>query len=142
MNFNIINGNDDYIQKAEEFARLYNNPRIPVVKIREKMNLNHNTYRKLLKYCKENKMVKLRYKYNKWNKRYKDKRIVKNYTKIRRKGYNYFMVCKFINNKDCYFATFKEEKQAQRMVELLRECDWDYSKRYELKEKVLSEEGF
>ena len=64
MNFNIINGNDDYIQRADEFAKYYNNHDMRINEIKQKMGLSENAYEKLRKYCKENHMIKLRYKYN------------------------------------------------------------------------------
>ena len=139
MNFNIINGNDDYLELADQFTEYYNNPKISVVEIKEKLKLNKNTYRKLLKYCKEQGMVKARYKYNKWDKRKNQKLEPLNYTKSINNGYTYWLVDKHINGKRKHFASFKHKKQAKRMVELLKECNWDYTKRYELKEQVLNE---
>ena len=140
MNFNIVDGDRDYLELAGEYARLYNNHKIPVSEIRERLNLSQNKHYRLLAYCREHGLVKPRYKYNKWDKRPKnEKKSIKNYTIVKDKHHRYYAVRKFIKDKEYHFATFKKEEQAQRMVELLRECNWDYSKRYELKEQVLNE---
>ena len=141
MNFKVIDGDRDYLKLADEYARLYNNHKIPVKEIQERMNLSQNKHYRLLAYCREHRMVKPRYKYNKWDKRQENivEKSVKNYTIVKDKHYRYYAVRKFIKDKEYHFATFKKEEQAQRMVELLKECNWDYSKRYELKEQVLNE---
>lgn len=140
MNFNVVDGDRDYLELADEYAKLYNNHKIPVSEIRERFNLSQNKHYKLLKYCREHGMVKLRYKYNKWDKRpKKEKKIIKNYTIVNDKHYRYYAVRKFIKDKKYHFATFKKEEQAQRMVELLKECNWDFDRRFELKERVLNE---
>ena len=38
-----------------------------------------------------------------------------------------------------YFGTVKTKEQAERFVELMKECDWDYGKRWIVKEMVLNE---
>ena len=139
MNFNIVDGDRDYLELAGEYARLYNNHKIPVSEIRERLNLSQNKHYRLLAYCREHEMVKPRYKYNKWDKRREVKKPIKNYTIVKDKHYRYYAVRKFIKDKEYHFATFKKEEQAQRMVELLKECNWDFNKRYELKEQVLNE---
>ena len=139
MNFNVVDGDRDYLKLADEYARLYNNHKIPVSEIRERLNLSQNKHYRLLAYCREHGLVKPRYKYNKWDKRREAKKPIKNYTIVKDKHYRYYAVRKFIKDKEYHFATFKKEEQAQRMVELLKECNWDYNKRYELKEQVLNE---
>ena len=47
-------------------------------------------------------------------------------------------VLKFYNRR-LFYGCFRREAEAKRMVELLMECGWDYSRRDELKERVLSE---
>ena len=44
-----------------------------------------------------------------------------------------------VKHKGRYYGCFKKEKDAQKFVELMRECNWDKSKSKELKEKVLKE---
>ena len=121
MNFNVVDGDRDYLELAGEYARLYNNHKIPVSEIRERLNLSQNKHYRLLAYCREHEMVKPRYKYNKWDKRLKkEKKSIKNYTIVNDKHYRYYAVRKFIKDKEYHFATFKKEEQAQRMVELLK----------------------
>ena len=38
-----------------------------------------------------------------------------------------------------YYGTVKTKEQAERFVELMKECDWDYGKRGIVKERVLND---
>lgn len=44
-----------------------------------------------------------------------------------------------VKYKRRYYASVKTRQQAERFVELMKECDWDYSKRLEVKRKVMME---
>lgn len=140
MEFNIIDGNDNYLELADEFAKYYNIHTLSKNKLKQIMGINENTYRKLLKYCKEEQMINLRYKYNNWGKRKQNQKThPQNYNKITTRGHTYWVVNKYVDGVRLHFAMFKKKSQAKRMVELLKECDWDYTKRFELKEQVLNE---
>ena len=134
MNFNIIDGDDHYIEQAPEFARLYNDPDITVQEIKNRMGLTKNPYEKLRKYCLEHGLIRgLR--------GYKPKSLnnPRYYTHTVQRGIEYWIVNKTINGRLVHFATFKKQKQAERMVELLKECNWDIDCKDVLKERVLNE---
>jgi hypothetical protein len=137
MNFNIIDGNDDYLDHTQEFIELYNNPEITVPKIREKLDITLSTYRKLRKHCIENKLVSKRKSHRPRKRTYKTN--PKYYCHTVQRGIEYYHVQRRVNGEMVHFANFKKAKHAERMVELLIECDWDKSKVPELKELVLNE---
>ena len=60
-------------------------------------------------------------------------RIVKNYSFDHSTGH--FRISK--GGK--HFACCKRKEQAEEMVRLFKECDWDYSRKDEIKNKVISE---
>ena len=137
MNFNIIDGNNDWINLTPTFIELYNNPEITVPKIREKLNITNNEYRKLRKHCIENKLVSKRKTYRPRKRTYKTN--PKYYCHTVQKGIEYYHVQRRLNGEMVHFANFKKAKHAKRMVELLTECNWDKSRAKELKEVVLNE---
>ena len=51
MNFKVIDGDRDYLKLADEYARLYNNHKIPVKEIQERMNLSQNKFNKESNYA-------------------------------------------------------------------------------------------
>ena len=60
----------------------------------------------------------------------------KYYVYVAGRGY---MVQKWIKNSRIYYGTFKTEREAQRCVELMKECGWDKEKRWEIRAKVKKE---
>ena len=137
MNFNIIDGDNDWLDLTPTFIELYNNPENTVNKIREKLNINLGTYRKLRRHCIEHGLVNKRKTYR--PKKKTCRTHPKHYCHTVQKGIEYYQVQRRINGKVVHFANFKKAKQAERMVELLIECDWDMSRVEELKEVVLNE---
>lgn len=137
MNFNIIDGNNDWLDLTPTFIELYNNPEIRVQKIIEKLGINLGTYRKLRRHCIENNLVSKRKAHRPKKRTYKTH--PKYYCHTVQKGIEYYHVQKRIDGKSVYFANFKNVRDAERMVELLIECDWDKSQVDRLKSEVLSE---
>ena len=137
MNFNIVDGDNDYLDLLPEFAELYNNKDIPASKIPEMLGVTRPTYRKLRRDALEEDLITLRHKPKRKRETYKT--APKNYSHQVCKGIEYYHVQKRIDGKLLHFATFKDARQAERMVELLRECDWDRSKVDELKARVMEE---
>ena len=137
MNFNIIDGNDDYLDLTPDFIELYNNPEITVRKIQEKLNINLGTYRKLRRHCIENNYINKRKAHRPKKRTYKTN--PKYYCHTVQKGIEYYHVQRRLNGEMVHFANFKKAKHAKRMVELLTECNWDKSRAKELKEVVLNE---
>ena len=138
MNFNIIDGNDDWLDLTPEFIKLYNDPNVTVPKIREKLNINLGTYRKLRRHCIENEWVSKR-KHSKHKKR-TYRTHPRYWSKTVNKGIEYYHVQRRWNGRIVHYATFKKAKYAERMVELLGEYDWDKSMVPLLKERVLNGE--
>ena len=138
MNFTVIDGDQEYRSKLPDFVDLYNNRSIPVTKIKSRLKLGTNEYRKLRRDALEEGLINLRTKpYNTKKPTYKtNPRYVSKSTNGNR---DYFIVTKTINGKHVFYGSFKDIRQADRMVELLKECNWDRSKRKELKEQVLNE---
>ena len=137
MNFNIIDGNNDWINLTPTFIELYNNPEITVPKIRETLKITNNEYRKLRKHCIENNYVSKRKTFRPKKRTYKTD--PKYYSPTTTRGITYFRVAKHINGHYTYFCEFKKAQQAELMVEKLKECDWDKSQVDRLKSEVLSE---
>jgi hypothetical protein len=137
MNYRVIDGDDQYLERVPEFIKLYENRQYTVPDILEEMNIPRNIYKKLRKHCIEENLIRLRRKPNKKKPTYKQ--APKHYSCTHCKGIEYYAVHKRINGVPTYFGTFRKARQAERMVELLEECDWDYSRRYELKEQVMNE---
>lgn len=138
MNFTVIDGDQNYRNKLGDFVDLYNNRSIPVTQIKRLLSLGTNEYRKLRRDAIEEGLITLRTKpYHTKKETYKtNPRYV---SKSTHGNLEYYIVTKTINGKHVFYGSFKDIRQADRMVELLKECDWDRSKRKELKEQVLNE---
>ena len=138
MNFNIVDGDNGYRELLPKFSELYNDKQIRVATIKKQLGLCQNDYRKLRRDAIKEGLITPRTKpYNtkkptyKTNPRYVCKSISK--------GIVYFIVTRTINGKRIFYGNFKDIRQADRMVELLKENDWDINKRDELKQQVLEE---
>ena len=137
MNFHVVDGDNQYREFLPVFSEMYNDKQIRVATIKEQLGLCQNDYRKLRRDAIQEGLVKPRpvgYKRKtsyKTNPRYVCKSISK--------GIVYFLVTKTVNGKRIFYGSFKDIRQADRMVELLKENDWDINKRDELKQQVLRE---
>ena len=119
MNFNIIDGDNDYLQYTDAFAELYNDNNVKVNDIRERLQISRGVYRKLRRHCIQNGLIKSRRKPYKKRETYKTN--PKNYSQTRRGDVEYFTVTK--NHK--HYCNCKTAKEAEYIVSRLRECDWD-----------------
>lgn len=137
MNFTIVDGDNTYRELLPRFSELYNDDYIPVTEIMDRLGLNMNTYRKLRRDAiEEDLVIPRRAKY----KRKTSYKINPKYISKERRGrFEYYKVINRIDSKVIYYGYFKDYRQAERMVELLVECDWDVTRRHELKEQVLRE---
>ena len=136
MNFNIVDGDNGYRELLPKFSEMYNDNQIPVATIKEQLNLNPNKYCKLRRDAIEEGLVTPRRHFikkgsYKTNPRYISQSVIR--------GIEYYSVHRGFNGKRYYFGNFKDIRQAERMVELLYENDWDINKRDELKEQVMME---
>lgn len=135
MNFNIIDGDNNYRNRLPEFSRLYNDKNIPVATIKTGMNLSQSEYKKLRRDAIQEGLVTPRTKEYKTKESYKtNPQYV--YRQLSKGSYH---VIRSINGKRCYYGSFNDYRQAKRMVELLKEYNWDITLRTELKERVLNE---
>ena len=137
MNFTIVDGDNTYRELLPRFSELYNDDYIPVTEIMDRLGLNMNTYRKLRRDAIEEDLVTPRRA--KYKRKTSYKINPKYISKVHHGRFEYYKVIKRIDSKVIYFGYFKDYRQAERMVELLKEHDWDISKRDELKEQVLRE---
>ena len=137
MNFNIVDGNRDYMDLLPKFVELYNNPEIRTKKILSQLSIGIPEYRKLRREAVSEGLITLRKQSRKKKKTCRTN--PKYYSHHVTKGIEYYHVQKHINGKLTHFATFKDARHAKRMVELLKECDWDKSMVEVLKERVLNE---
>ena len=132
VNFNIIEGVDTFDGIKDEFLRMYLDG-VKVNDIKKKFGLTHAQYLNYLKRLRRSGEVKqVRAPWA--GARKPPRQAPRNYTF--NKGNNHFIV----TYKETYYTCFKKERQAQRFVELMRECDLDMSCKDELRQRVLRED--
>ena len=131
MNFNVIDGDRNYLQKTEAFVEEYNRNYLSVTKLCEKLNITRNEYRKLRKHCVEENLITLKRKPNKRKKTYRTH--PKYYSKTITRGQVYWKVHK--NNK--YICNCKTRQQAEEIVKRLKKVDWDLKYLNNIKEDVM-----
>lgn len=130
MNFRIIDGDDDYLEKVPEFVEEYNRNYLTVPKLCEKLDLSINEYRKLRKHCLEEGLIILRRRQNKRKPNHKTN--PKNYSLVFKGRYNYWKISK--NSQ--YYCSCKSEAEAKEIVRRLEACDWDINSVDSIKESV------
>lgn len=61
------------------------------------------------------------------------------YDKLNPKNYFFCKSTKrfHVTYRNRYYACFRKEEDAKQFVERMRECDWDYNRRFEFKKRVL-----
>ena len=137
MNFNIVDGDNQYRELLPVFSEMYNDKQIRVTEIKKQLGIGVNEYKKLRRDAIQEGLVKPR------TKQYKRKRSYKTNPKYVQKtiykGIEYYQIHRVFNGKRYYYGNFRNYRQAERMVELLYENDWDINKRDELKEQVMME---
>ena len=119
LNFNIVDGNNDYLDLVPTFTELYNDKSIKVAEIKRRLGLTKNSYNQLWKYCKEECLITPRRKPNRKKPSYKTN--PKYYSQTRRGNVEYWT----ITYKQEYFCTCKSVKEAEYVVARLKECNWD-----------------
>lgn len=133
MNFNIIDGNDDYLNKLPEFVEAYNGNKLSIPELREELDISQSDYRKLRKAAIEENLITLKTRGRKKT----SKPIVKprNYSRCKSKGYIYYNIYK----NDSHYCSVKTETQAQEIVRRLTACNWDKTQADRIKEEVIKE---
>ena len=135
MNFRIVEGNDPLEDIAEDFIRLYADETVRVKDICDEFGISRSQYINLLQ------RLRRRGEITRVRNPHTGRKKTRQYSKLHPKNYvfnrkeNVFQV----RRNGEYYAYFKRESDAKRYVELMRENDWDKSKRWILKEKVLKE---
>ena len=131
MNFNVIDGNDDYLEKLPEFVYEYNRGYLSVPKIIEKLDITRGEYRKLRRTSLEEGLITLKRKGNKKKETYKTN--PKYYGKTVTKGRVYWKVY----YKNQYLCNCKTKQQAQEIVRRLKRVNWDLKYLNNIKEEVM-----
>lgn len=133
-NFNIIEGDDFFDSIHDEFLLLYNNG-VKVSEIIERLNITtsqyHNFRRRLIR-TGEIKTARNPKAGKKKVQGFSSRSNPKNYY------YNRFARCYAIVHCEEYYGTFRDCGDAKKFVELMRECNWDKSRKDELRQKVLN----
>ena len=133
MNFNIIDGNDDYLDKLPEFVEAYNGNKLSIPELQQELNITNSEYRKLRKAGIEENLITLKRRGRKKKRTYKTN--PKHYSSHLIKGRFYWK----IHYKDDYYGNVKTEKQAKEMVRRLEAVNWDKTQAQRIKEEVIRE---
>ena len=135
MNFRIVEGNDPLEDIAEDFIRLYADETVRVKDICDEFGISRSQYINLLQ------RLRRRGEITRVRNPHAGRKKTRQYSKLNPKNYVYNRKEKTfqVRRNGEYYACFKKESDAKRYVELMRENDWDKSKRWILKEKVLKE---
>ena len=127
MNFRIIENGESAWDKTGEIIKLYNQG-LPVQEIRAKLSISSPSFNKVIKELKETGRIKPRRRPYKTRKKQK-KKPKYYYRSSNRPGFN------IVKNKR-FYGYARTAKEAELFVYLMAEYDWDYSKRYIVKQKV------
>lgn len=131
LTFNIVEGEpEDYWENYEEFLRLYNENTMPVKRIKEKLNLNETKYNQYRKRAIEENRLESRYNV------YTKRGSYTPATYCHQTAYNTFSVQKYMNGKSVSFGTYKNKRTAKKVVEKLKECNWDKNELPRIKREV------
>ena len=131
MNFRIVENAPSSWDKEDELIQQYKEG-VPVAEIRKNLSISAPTFNKMVQqFKKEGKIHPRRKTYHrKKNKKPSPKYYQRQWN---RSGFQ-------IVRRGKYYGYVKTRRQAERFVELMKECDWDYEKRYEVKKKVMNGE--
>lgn len=127
----VIDGNNDYLLRKEEFAEQYNNRTISVKELQKKLQLTLQQYRNLRKECYEEGLIKLRRANNQ-----KKERKPKYYSPINR---NIYGESYNVRRKGVYYCCCKTVAEAELIVKKLKECEWDKNEIERIKKEVKEE---
>lgn len=133
-NFNVIERDDSFYNKADEFIKLYTNKKYDIKRICEKLNLTKSQYHRLRNYCVEFKNMPLKKKRRKRKVKKWGVDSPKNYCRTQ---YGTFLVYKTRNGKQTGFGTYKTAGIAEAIVEELKKVDWDKKELKRIQKEVL-----
>lgn len=132
MNFNIVDGENDFEIYKEDFLRFYNNPRIRVATIPKRMGISESKFRKLRTHYEEIGLITLRQVGRPRKK--KEPRVAKH---IHKNPNNYKNPCWNIRRNGIYYCCTTDYRKAEEIVEKLEQCNWDKTKVKEIKAEVM-----
>ena len=125
----VVNGNRDYLVHEEKFIEYYNNPDMTVKEITKRLGITPHEFTLLRKKCNEEGKIKLRPAYRKKKQKHKPKYYSINY---RQGKTDYYQVYR----KGVYYCSCHTVREAELIVEKLKECDWDKSQIKRIKQEV------
>lgn len=131
MNFRIIENAPSSWDKEDELIQQYKDG-VPVAEIRKNLSISAPTFNKMVQQFKKEGKIQPRRKtyHRKKNKKPSPKYYQRQWN---RSGFQ-------IVRRGKYYGYVKTRRQAERFVELMKECDWDMSMRDEVKKKVMNGE--
>ena len=134
-NFRIVEGDDLFESVKDEFVHLYDTG-VKIQDIQKKLGLTKSQYHNFfyrLRRTGEISKVRNPNAGPKPEPRHHPKKNPRNYS------YNKFTKRWTVTYRETYYGCFHRKEQAVRFVELMRECNWDISRKKELKSKVIKE---
>ena len=126
MEFNLIEGTERESQMYEAFKQDYIENKLSLKEIQRKYDIGATKCSRLSRKVREE---------TDYVGRANDHKYYRSYTT--QTGEEHFIVLKYANEKYQYYGTYQNEKDVQRIVEKLRECNWDKSRIEEI-EKTLN----
>ena len=130
--FKVVDGDRHWMDQVPAFQILYGRDFL-VSEIKHQLDITEGEFRRLRRHCIKEGLINPR------RGRPSNQKGAKYYSRSMSHGVEYYLVNKRVDGELYHFACFRKVYQAERMVELLKECGWDYSRRDELKEQVLRE---
>ena len=131
-NFKVVEGDDPLEPIKDEFIRLYEGG-VKVKTICQELNISNSQYQNFRMRLNRRGELSVNRNPNGGQKR------SSKYNRRNPKNYHWNRETKSFHVVHCgkFYARLHDEEQARRFVDLMRECDWDYNRRFELKEKVM-----
>ena len=135
LNFRIVEGDDFFESVKDDFLTLYLDG-VKVQDIQEKLNITKSQYMNFLRRLRRTgdiTTIRNPHAGAKPAPKHDYKKHPRYYS------YNHHINRWTVTYKSRYYACFRKKEQAQCFVELMRECDWDKSKREDLKWRAIRE---
>ena len=137
LNFRIVEGDDLFESVKDDFLTLYRDG-VKVQDIQEKLNITKSQYMNFLRRLRRTGDITTIRNPNAGPKPAPAHHYKK---KPRYYSYNHHIRRWTVTYKSKYYACFRKKEQAVRFVELMKECNWDKSRKDELKWRVLKGEA-
>ena len=133
-NFKVVEGDDPLEPIKDEFIRLYEGG-VRVKDICTQLNISNSQYQNFRMRLNRRGELSVNRNPNGGQKR------SRKYNRRNPKNYHWNRETKSFHVVHCgkFYARLHDEEQARDFVRLMRECDWDYTRRFELKERVLND---